>query len=110
MRNKYMDKYIDELVQKYKKERIKRWKENCSAYFRELNPPREFHVFDDEVNKFLRAMKLVHYSECVITNYRRYLNRFDSYCLKHQITAFSYKEAEEFIETRRKLFSSFYET
>lgn len=92
-----MERQINKLVQEHQEERRKRWKNDWSSYCKETHPPREFHVFGDDVERLLKYMKSIHYSQDVINNYRRYLNRFDAYCFRKQITEFNIEKAESFI-------------
>lgn len=88
-----------------KKEKFEKWyaaykkrKHEELCRMRKLqHPPREFHLFGDEVKKLLDYMESIHYSESVIKGYRRYLNRMDSYFYKNGIKEFSWEDAEKFI-------------
>lgn len=63
------------------------------------HPPREFFVIGADVRKLLTYMRRLHYSESVITYYRRYLNRLDGFYYRNGISSFSMESAEEFIRS-----------
>ncbi len=61
-----MERQINELVQEHQEERRKRWKNDWSSYCKETHPPREFHVLGDDVERLLKYMKSIHYSQDVM--------------------------------------------
>lgn len=86
---------FEKLKDDYKRRKHEAWVAFCKAN----HPQKEFRVFGDDVKKLLNYMESVHYSQSVVDKYRRYLNRFDSYCFRNQIAEFNYEKADVFIKT-----------